>query len=118
MGGVVRPAWWWFALLDGGIAVLALLAGNDSIARRSPVPLPGPSLARRMLVATAAIHLVEAVGAARVAHRRGLSTRRWAGQTFVVGFPSLVALRRGAAGTAYAEGFPKAIPCRHPATGP
>jgi hypothetical protein len=94
---VVRPAWWWFALLDGGIAALALLAGNDSVARRSPVPLPGPSLARLMLVATAAIHLVEGLAALRVAQRRGLPATRWAGQTFVVGFPSLVALRRSPA---------------------
>ena len=47
-----------------------------------------------MLVGTAVIHAVEAVAPGRMAKRRGLSPRGWRLQTFVVGFPSLLSLRR------------------------
>jgi Domain of unknown function (DUF4499) len=97
-GAVVRPPWGWFALLDGGIAALVLLAWHDGVREAathlSPVPLPSQSLARRLLVGTAAIHLVEGMVAARLARRAGLPSRGWGAQTFVVGFPSLLALRR------------------------
>jgi hypothetical protein len=96
--GVVRPTWGWFALLDGGIAALILLAWHDgvreAVTQLSPVPLPTQSLARRLLVGTAAIHLVEGVVASRLARRVGLPSRGWGAQTVVVGFPSLLALRR------------------------
>ena len=96
--GVVRPPWGWFAVLDGGIVTLILLACHDGVSEAvthlSPVPLPTQSLARRLLIGTAAIHLVEGLVAARVARRGGLPSRGWGAQTFVVGFPSLLALRR------------------------
>jgi hypothetical protein len=95
---VVRPPWGWFALLDGGIAALTLLAWADkvreAVTHLSPVPLPTQSLARRLLVGTVAIHLAEGLIAARRARLGGLPSRGWAAQTFVVGFPSLLALRR------------------------
>ena len=47
-----------------------------------------------MLVGTAAIHVTEALVAGRIARRRGLPVRGWRWQTFIVGFPSLLALRR------------------------
>ena len=47
-----------------------------------------------MLVGTAVIHAAEALAAGRMARRRGLPARGWRLQTFVVGFPSLRALRR------------------------
>jgi hypothetical protein len=43
------------------------------------------------------IHTAEALVAGRLARRRGLPAARWAAQTFAVGFPSLLALRRVAA---------------------
>jgi hypothetical protein len=46
------------------------------------------------LGATAVIHTAEALAAGSTAHRRGLPARGWMLQTFTVGFPSLLALRR------------------------
>jgi hypothetical protein len=95
---VVRPHWGWFALLDGGLAVL--LAVSLSGRAYGSVPeighrrLPPQKALRRLLAGTAAIHVVEAVAAARQASRRNLAVRGWVLQTLVVGFPSLLALRR------------------------
>jgi hypothetical protein len=47
-----------------------------------------------MLAGTVVIHAVEAIAAGRMARHRGLNPKGWRGQTFVVGFPSLLALRR------------------------
>src|SRR3984957_17124719 len=95
---VVRPSWAWFALLDGGIVALVILAfheGAHTVASgASPVPLPSQEVCRYMLVGTAAIHLAEAVFAGPMARRRGLSPRGWGRQTLTVGFPSLLVLRR------------------------
>jgi Domain of unknown function (DUF4499) len=95
---VVRPSWGWFALLDGGIVVLAILASHEGAhtvaSGASPVPLPSQEVCRSMLVGTAAIHLAEAVFAGPMARRRGLSPGGWRRQTLTVGFPSLLALRR------------------------
>jgi Domain of unknown function (DUF4499) len=94
----VRPSWWWFALLDGGILALVIFSASDgahrAVAEASPTPLPPQRVLRRMLAGTALIHIAEAVFAARGARRRGLRAGSWARQTFVVGFPSLIALRR------------------------
>jgi transmembrane protein TMEM254 len=99
--GVVRPSWAWFALLDGGMAALALLSAldgaRDAVEAHSPVPIPPRRVLRRMLAAAAFIHVVEALAAGRYAARRGLPTRGWALQTLAVGFPSLFALRRATA---------------------
>jgi hypothetical protein len=95
---VVRPARGWFVLLDGGIAALVLLSASDrfydAAIHYSPLPLPAQSQARRLLVGAIVIHAAEALGASRLARRHGLPARSWAAQTFVVGFPSLLALRR------------------------
>jgi hypothetical protein len=56
--------------------------------------LPSRQVLKSMLIGTAAVHVAEAMVAARGARRRGLRARGWALQTFVVGFPSLFALRR------------------------
>ena len=96
--GVVRPSWAWFALLDGGLVALAFLASSEGahgkVAEASPGPLPSRRSCQRILAGAAAIHVTESFIAARMARRRGLSPRGWRGQTLVVGFPSLLALRR------------------------
>jgi hypothetical protein len=90
-----RPRWGWFFLLDGGIAILSLLA----LSRRSyeavaePVRLPPQSALKGLLAATAVIHVAEARHAGRVARRHGLPALPWMAQTLAVGFPSLLALR-------------------------
>ena len=96
--GVVRPSVLWFFLLDGGIALLALLVFDDRAYDRARVRLAGRLPPRNALVAlllgTAVIHTVEALAAGRIARGRGLSAPGWRAQTFVVGFPSLLALRK------------------------
>ena len=96
--GVRRPSWLWFLLLDGGIVVLSRLVFSDAAYERaselSNGMLPPRGALRALLGATAVIHVAEAVAAGRMARRRGLAPARWRLQTFVVGFPSLLALRR------------------------
>ena len=98
--GVVRPSLFWFLLLDGGIVVLSRLALNrPAYDRASEVGgdlLPPQEVLQALLVATAVIHVSEALAAGRMARRRGLSPRGWQLQTLIVGFPSLRALRRTA----------------------
>jgi Transmembrane protein 254 len=88
----------WFLLLDGGIVILANLAlhrrAYDRAAELTGDALPPQQALQGLLVGTAVIHAVEALAAGRAAQRRGLSPRGWRLQTFVVGFPSLLALRR------------------------
>jgi len=59
--------------------------------------LPPREVLQALLVGTALIHAAEALAAGRMARRRGLPARGWRGQTFIVGFPSLLALRRSGA---------------------
>jgi len=95
---VVRPSLLWFVLLDGGILLLARLALSGSAHRRgteiSRGSLPPREVLQTLLAATAVIHAGEALAAGRMARRRGLSPRGWRLQTFVVGFPSLLAMRK------------------------
>jgi hypothetical protein len=98
--GVVRPSWLWFLLLDGGIVVLARLVFSDAAYRRaaelSKGTLPPRAALRALLGATAVIHIGEAFAAGRMARRRGLPPAGWRLQTLIVGFPSLLALRKAA----------------------
>jgi hypothetical protein len=98
--GVVRPSLFWFLLLDGGIVVLTRLAFNrpayDRALELSRNRLPPREVLYSLLAATAVIHTAEAIAAGPMARRRGLSPRGWRLQTFIVGFPSLRALRRTA----------------------
>ena len=95
---VVRPSWFWFLLLDGGIVVLAKLAlSQKSYDKASEVgggALPPREALRTLLVGTAVVHVAEALVAGRLARRRGMPARGWRLQTFVVGFPSLLKLRQ------------------------
>ncbi len=96
----MRPSWFWFLLLDGGIVVLSKLAlskpSYDRANDMSGDALPSRESLQALLAATAVIHTVEALAAGPMARRRGLPPRGWRLQTFVVGFPSLRALRRAA----------------------
>jgi hypothetical protein len=98
--GVARPSLLWFLVLDGGIVVLAQLVFSPRAYQRaadlSGGTLPPRRALRRLLAATAVIHAAEALAAGRIAANRGLPARSWRLQTFVVGFPSLLALRRTA----------------------
>ena len=90
----------WFLLLDGGIIALTKLAVSkssyDKVDAMTGDTLPPRETLQAMLLATAAIHLTEALAAGRMAKRRGLSPRGWRLQTLIVGFPSLFSLRRAA----------------------
>ena len=96
--GVVRPSWLWFLLLDGGIVVLTTLAlsqtAYDKAGEMTGDVLPPREVLQVLLVGTAVIHAGEALAAGRMARRRGLPARGWRLQTFIVGFPSLLAMRR------------------------
>jgi hypothetical protein len=98
--GVVRPSLFWFLLLDGGIVVLTKLAlsraAYDKVDDMTGQALPPRETLQALLVGTAVVHATEAVVAGRMATRRGLAPRGWRLQTFVVGFPSLLSLRRSA----------------------
>jgi|SRR5271157_2895800 len=98
--GVVRPSWLWFLLLDGGIVVLTRLAlsktAYDKASEMSNDALPPREVLQVLLAGTALIHTGEALAAGRMAKRRGLPARGWRLQTFIVGFPSLLAMRRSA----------------------
>ncbi len=96
--GVQRPSLFWFLLLDGGIVVLARLALSGRAYDRARGiggdALPPREVLQAMLFGTVLIHAGEALAAGRMARRRGLGPRGWRLQTFAVGFPSLLALRR------------------------
>lgn len=100
--GLVRPSPFWFLLLDGGIIVMIKLVlsqrAYDQLNELSGENLPPRATVRTMLAGTAVIHLVEALVAGRIAKRRGLAPGPWRRQTFVVGFPSLLALRKAGRG--------------------
>ena len=91
-----RPALLWFVVLDGGVAALTVLALSPSAhaAAQARAPLPSRSALKALLGVTAFLHVGEAVVARRLAVRHGLPVTHWTRQTFVVGFPSLLALRR------------------------
>ncbi len=96
--GVTRPSVFWFLLLDGGIVVLTKLA----LQKRAYVKanemtgdaLPPREVLQALLAATAVIHAAEAVAAGHSARRRGQPAWGWRIQTLIVGFPSLLALRK------------------------
>src|ERR1700722_5622988 len=95
---VAQPHWGWFALLDGGLVFLCAasfsLRAYQRLGRVAPVRLPRQSSLRGLFGGAVAVHVLEAVAAARGARRRALPVRGWALQTLVVGFPSLRALHR------------------------
>ncbi len=100
--GVVRPSLFWFLLLDGGIVVLTKLAVSktayDKVEDVTGDVLPPRETLQLLLIGTAVVHGAEALVAGRMAKRRGLSPGGWRLQTFIVGFPSLLSLRRSTRG--------------------
>lgn len=93
-----RPPLAWFALLDGGVVALMVLALSPSAhaATQARVPLPSRRALQGLIGVSAIIHVGEAAQAGRLARRHGFPARPWVVQTLVVGFPSLLALRRAA----------------------
>jgi hypothetical protein len=100
--GLVRPSLFWFLLLDGGIVVMIKLVVSqqayDRLNGLSGDKLPPRPTLRAMLAGTAVIHVAEALVAGRIAKRRGFAPGVWRAQTLVVGFPSLLALRKASRG--------------------
>jgi hypothetical protein len=96
--GAVRPSWFWFFLLDGGIVALSELTVSkkayDMVNEMTRDALPPRETLQALLIGTAVVHAAEAVAAGRMAKGRGLSPGAWRLQTFIVGFPSLLSLRR------------------------
>jgi hypothetical protein len=95
---VVRPHWLWFLVLDGGILLLIQIVCNrapyERVREKTTDRLPSYQVVQSLLAGTAVIHVGEAMLAARMADKRGLRRRGWALQTFAVGFPSLLELRK------------------------
>lgn len=91
-----RPPLAWFAVLDGGVVALTVLALSPAAhaAVEARAPLPSRSALKGLLAVTAVLHVGEAVAARRTAARHGLPVAHWTRQTLAVGFPSLLALRR------------------------
>jgi len=91
-----RPNPLWFLLLDGGIALLVTTYASEPAyeAVNDVVPLPPKGTLKALLAVTAVLHVGEALVARRSAKRHGLPVGRWTRQTFVVGFPSLLAMRK------------------------
>lgn len=106
MAPVARPSLAWFALLDGGVAALTVLTVSPAAdaAVRAHVPLPSRPALKALLGVTAFLHVGEALVARRTAARHELPVGPWTRQTFVVGFPSLLALRRTTRAQAAAPG--------------
>lgn len=92
----IRPALGWFLLLDGGLIALGALCILPGLARaaRRRLPIPSDRALRAILAAALLTHVLEGIGAAAIASRRGRDPLRWAAQSAVVGFPSLRLLLR------------------------
>ena len=81
--------------VDAGLAAIAFLALSErSHARaKSLLPIPAHRTFRRLATGLALLHVVEAGIAwkrAREVGRGRKTAAKWAGQTLVVGFPSLI----------------------------
>jgi hypothetical protein len=113
----VHPAW--FVALDGGVAALAVLSASGRAHRAVEwwLPVPDQRNVRRLLGGTVALHAAEASAAFLRARRAGTGRRTagaWAAQTFVVGFPSLLA-QNASRRSAAAEAATAAEPARRAA---
>jgi hypothetical protein len=99
--GVLRPSWLWFLLLDGGLVLLARLVYSQKSYEKarelSRESLPPHRALRALLLGSAVLHAAEGMAAGVMARRRSLpSPWLWQLQTTIVGFPSLLALRKTA----------------------
>jgi hypothetical protein len=93
-----RPDAFWYALLEPGLvglAVLTLSPGAYRTAKRMRLPVPSRRTVSVLFAGAVAVHAAEAAQAYRTANAANLtrSAPRWAAETFVVGFPSLLKLR-------------------------
>ena len=85
-----------FVAIDGAVAVLVAILVIPGLGRalRRSLPWLTPCVVRSLVALTVVAHGAETIAAARLARSRGLDWRPWALQTALVGFPSLLALRR------------------------
>lgn len=91
-----RPGLGWFLLLDGGLVNLAALSFNRTYYEkvREVMPMPEQEQLRLLFAGAVLLHAGEAMAARRMARRRGVPSGKWVRQTFIVGFPSLLKLRK------------------------
>ncbi len=96
---VERPgAPWWIAILSGMglLAVLALHAGAYAWWSEHVTKALSRPLLQWILAAAVLVHVGEGLQARRIALRGGLraSANGWFWQTLLLGFPSMILLRR------------------------
>jgi len=91
-----RPSILWFVVLDGSLAILALVVLLPALAARirSRFPLPSDRWLKAILLGALLVHLGEGSVAWRQASAKGLPAAAWAAQTTLVGFPSLIELSK------------------------
>ena len=89
--GIVRPHPITWTLVLGGVGLLGVLAASETAydAYHRIIPWPSQRTLRQMFVATAVIHLGEALVAARLARRAGDPAGPWFWQTLAMGGFSL-----------------------------
>lgn len=95
----VAPRYWAIALALRVYLVSLSCSERVHTSVSARVPTPSRRIVRRWLVGGLALHVGEAVYAHRHATRAGFhaTARRWTLTTFVVGAPTLVALRSATA---------------------
>jgi len=96
----VRPSLLWYVALDSGVALTAAMALSADlyakVAEASPVPVPSRRAVQAMFAGTVVLHIIESKVAYSMAKRRGQdrSAVRWGVSALVVGFPTLLKLRK------------------------
>lgn len=96
-----RAAPLWYLAIDGGLAVAALMAASQTVydVVSSRVPVPPRKVTQVFAVGSFFVHIGEATYAYRVAKAAGMhrTAGRWAAETMIVGFPSILKLQSIAA---------------------
>ena len=93
-----RPALFWYAVIDGGLGLLAALSlsqkAYDTVSSKIPVP-PRP-VVQAVWVGSFFVHMAEATSAYRLAKGRGMpkSASRYAAEAMILGFPVLLKIRK------------------------
>jgi hypothetical protein len=91
----------WYLAIDGGLATTAAMAMSSSVydAIAAKVPVPPRKVTQAIWYGSIVVHIAEATYAYRVAKAAGMhrSAARWAAETMIVGFPSILKLQSIAA---------------------